>query len=151
MGDHEAHSARRTTSAAPLVGPLSNADLLSPSVRRDGRRSPIPDLVAGQWSSVLQSAEGLASRLASAGSAWRRNSTGTKDDEALMPTFSRSLEQSLRRALALANKRHRKYATLEHLLLALIDDVDALVGMKACKVDLGVLKEKLVSYIDSAI
>ena len=37
-----------------------------------------------------------------------------------MPTFSRSLEQSLHRALALANERHHEYATLEHLLLALI-------------------------------
>src|SRR5947209_2789295 len=34
-----------------------------------------------------------------------------------MPTFSRSLEQSLHRALALANERHHEYATLEHLLL----------------------------------
>ena len=41
-----------------------------------------------------------------------------------MPTFSRSLEQSLHRALALANERHHEYATLEHLLLALIDDQD---------------------------
>ena len=42
-----------------------------------------------------------------------------------MPTFSRNLEQSLHRALALANERHHEYATLEHLLLALIDDQDA--------------------------
>ena len=39
-----------------------------------------------------------------------------------MPTFSRGLEQSLHRALALANERHHEYATLEHLLLALIED-----------------------------
>jgi len=71
----------------------------------------------------------------------------TTDEEALMPAFSRSFEQSLHRALALANERHHEYATLEHLLLALIDDVDALAAMKACEVDLGVLKEKLVSYI----
>src|SRR6266852_3810124 len=73
------------------------------------------------------------------------------DDEALMPTFSRSFEQSLQRALALANERHHEYATLEHLLLALIDDVDALAAMKACEVDVGVLKEKLVSYIDNEL
>ena len=42
-----------------------------------------------------------------------------------MPTFSRSLEQSLPRALALANERRHEYATLERLLLALIDDQDA--------------------------
>jgi ATP-dependent Clp protease ATP-binding subunit ClpA len=68
-----------------------------------------------------------------------------------MPTFSRSLEQSLQRALALANERHHKYATLEHLLLALINDVEALAAMKACEVDVGVLKEKLVSYIDNEL
>ena len=39
-----------------------------------------------------------------------------------MPTFSQSLEQSLHRALAIANERHHQYATLEHLLLSLIDD-----------------------------
>ena len=42
-----------------------------------------------------------------------------------MPTFSRSLEQTLHRALALANERHHEYATLEHLLLSLVDDEDA--------------------------
>ena len=52
-----------------------------------------------------------------------------------MPTFSRSLEQSLHRALALANERHHEYATLEHLLLALIDDQDAAAVMRACNVD----------------
>ena len=53
-----------------------------------------------------------------------------------MPTFSRSLEQSLHRALALANERHHEYATLEHLLLALIDDQDAAAVMRACNGDL---------------
>ena len=33
-----------------------------------------------------------------------------------MPTFSQSLEQSLHRALAIANERHHQYATLEHLV-----------------------------------
>ena len=57
-----------------------------------------------------------------------------------MPTFSRSLEQSLHRALALANERHHEYATLEHLLLALIDDQDASAVMRACNVDLDKLR-----------
>jgi ATP-dependent Clp protease ATP-binding subunit ClpA len=46
-------------------------------------------------------------------------------------------------------QRKHQYTTLEHLLLALIDDVDASLVMKACKVDLGALKEKLTNYIDS--
>jgi ATP-dependent Clp protease ATP-binding subunit ClpA len=68
-----------------------------------------------------------------------------------MPTFSRSLEQSLHRALALANERHHEYATLEHLLLALIDDQDAAAVMRACNVDLDKLKRNLASYLESEL
>src|SRR6187401_1595449 len=68
-----------------------------------------------------------------------------------MPTFSRSLEQSLHRALALANERHHEYATLEHLLLALLEDQDAAAVMRACNVDLEKLKRSLVSYIESEL
>lgn len=68
-----------------------------------------------------------------------------------MPTFSRSLEQSLHRALALANERHHEYATLEHLLLAMIDDQDASAVMRACNVDLEKLRRSLVSYLESEL
>src|ERR1700720_2634264 len=68
-----------------------------------------------------------------------------------MPTFSRSLEQSLHRALALANERHHEYATLEHLLLALIDDQDAAAVMRACNVDLEKLRRNLVGYVESEL
>src|SRR6202047_1434756 len=68
-----------------------------------------------------------------------------------MPTFSRSLEQSLHRALALANERHHEYATLEHLLLALVDDQDAAAVMCACNVDLDKLRRNLVAYVESEL
>jgi ATP-dependent Clp protease ATP-binding subunit ClpA len=68
-----------------------------------------------------------------------------------MPTFSRSLEQSLHRALAVANERHHEYATLEHLLLSLIEDQDAAAVMRACNVDLEKLKRNLVDYIDGEL
>ncbi|MSP45674.1 MAG: ATP-dependent Clp protease ATP-binding subunit ClpA [Xanthobacteraceae bacterium] len=68
-----------------------------------------------------------------------------------MPTFSRSLEQSLHRGLALANERHHEYATLEHLLLALIDDQDAAAVMRACNVDTEKLKRNLASYLESEL
>ncbi len=68
-----------------------------------------------------------------------------------MPTFSRSLEQSLHRGLALANERHHEYATLEHLLLALIDDQDAAAVMRACNVDTEKLKRNLTSYLESEL
>ena len=62
------------------------------------------------------------------------------------PHFSRELESTLHRALAGAN-----HATLEHLLLALIDDQDASAVMKACNVDLGALKKNLANYIDNEL
>ncbi|CAN5159977.1 ATP-dependent Clp protease ATP-binding subunit ClpA [soil metagenome] len=65
-----------------------------------------------------------------------------------MPTFSRSLEKALHRALAIANERSHEYATLEHLLLALTDDKDAAAVMRACTVDLEVLRSNLEAYID---
>src|SRR3954449_10882844 len=68
-----------------------------------------------------------------------------------MPTFSRNLEQSLHRALALANERHHEYATLEHLLLALIDDQDAAAVMRACKVGLDKLRRSLTAYLESEL
>jgi ATP-dependent Clp protease ATP-binding subunit ClpA len=68
-----------------------------------------------------------------------------------LPTFSRGLEQSLHRALALANERHHEYATLEHLLLALIDDQDAVSVMRACNVDVEQLRRSLVEYVDAAL
>src|ERR1700722_3980900 len=66
-----------------------------------------------------------------------------------MPTFSRSLEQSLHRALALANERHHEYATLAHLLLALIEGKDAAAVLRACNVDLEKLRRSLVAYLES--
>lgn len=68
-----------------------------------------------------------------------------------MPSFSRSLEQSLHRALALANERHHEYATLEHLLLALIDDSDSAAVMRACNVDLDKLRRSLSTYLESEL
>src|SRR5260370_11154281 len=68
-----------------------------------------------------------------------------------MPPFSRNLEQSLHRALALANERHHEYATLEHLLLALLDDPDAAAVMPACNVDVDKLRRSLTAYLESEL
>jgi ATP-dependent Clp protease ATP-binding subunit ClpA len=65
-----------------------------------------------------------------------------------MPSFSRNLEQTLHRALAAASERRHEYATLEHLLLSLLDDADAAAVMRACSVDLETLRKNLVSYIE---
>jgi hypothetical protein len=66
-------------------------------------------------------------------------------------TFCPSLDQSLRRTLALANERHHQYATLEHLLLALADDQDAADVMRACNVDFDKLRRNMVLYVESEL
>lgn len=68
-----------------------------------------------------------------------------------MPAFSQGLEKALHQALTLANERHHEYATLEHLLLALIDDTDASAVMRACNVDLDELKQTVLTYIDTEL
>ncbi len=68
-----------------------------------------------------------------------------------MPTFSPSLEKALHQALTYANERHHEYATLEHLLLALIDDADAAAVMGACNVNLDVLRKTVSDYVDNEL
>ncbi|CAN7297606.1 ATP-dependent Clp protease ATP-binding subunit ClpA [Phenylobacterium sp. LjRoot219] len=68
-----------------------------------------------------------------------------------MPSFSRQLEESLHRAVAYANQRKHEYATLEHLLLSLVDDEDAAGVMRACDVDLGSLRTTLTNYVDNEL
>ena len=68
-----------------------------------------------------------------------------------MPSFSRQLEESLHRAVAYANQRKHEYATLEHLLLSLVDDEDAAGVMRACDVDLATLRTTLTAYIDNEL
>jgi len=68
-----------------------------------------------------------------------------------VPSLSTSLEESLHRALEYANERSHEYATLEHLLLSLIDDRDASAVMRACNVDLDALRGKLIEYLDGQL
>ncbi len=68
-----------------------------------------------------------------------------------MPSFSRSLELALHTALGLANERSQEFATLEHLLLALLDDNDAAAVMRACTVNVDRLRSDLIEYIDTEL
>ena len=68
-----------------------------------------------------------------------------------MPSFSRNLEDTLHKAVKLANERKHEYATLEHLLLSLADDSDASGVMRACEVDLATLKKNLLNYLDTEL
>jgi ATP-dependent Clp protease ATP-binding subunit ClpA len=68
-----------------------------------------------------------------------------------VPSFSKSLEASLHRALEFANERNHEFATLEHLLAALIDDRDAAAVMRACNVDLDQLRQRVTEYLDTEL
>jgi ATP-dependent Clp protease ATP-binding subunit ClpA len=65
--------------------------------------------------------------------------------------LSRNLEQTLRQALAQANARRHEYATLEHLLLSLTEDQDAVAVMRACGVDIDKLRRDVTEYIDAEL
>jgi ATP-dependent Clp protease ATP-binding subunit ClpA len=65
--------------------------------------------------------------------------------------LSRNLEKTLHRALAYANERRHEYATLEHLLLALTEDQDAVAVLRACTVDLEKLRRDLTGYVDNEL
>ncbi|MBU2089213.1 MAG: ATP-dependent Clp protease ATP-binding subunit ClpA, partial [Alphaproteobacteria bacterium] len=65
--------------------------------------------------------------------------------------LSRNLEKTLHRALDFANERRHEYATLEHLLLALTEDQDALAVLKACGVEVDRLRGELTGYIDTEL
>ncbi len=62
--------------------------------------------------------------------------------------LSRNLEQTLHRSLAFAAERRHEYATLEHLLLGLVDDADAIAVLRACGVDLERLRRETTEFLD---
>src|ERR1700679_3345025 len=62
--------------------------------------------------------------------------------------LSRNLEQTLHRALQLAADRKHEYATLEHLLLGLVEDADAVTVLRACGVDIDKIKKDLTEFLD---
>ncbi|MEX2298790.1 MAG: AAA family ATPase, partial [Dongiaceae bacterium] len=65
--------------------------------------------------------------------------------------LSPNLEQTLHRALELAGGRRHEYATLEHLLLALTEDQDAVAVLRACNVDIDRLRRELTEYVDEGL
>ncbi|MEM9009892.1 MAG: ATP-dependent Clp protease ATP-binding subunit ClpA [Pseudomonadota bacterium] len=68
-----------------------------------------------------------------------------------MPSFSDTLEKAIHSALAHANARRHELATLEHLLLALIDEPEAARVMTACSVDLDKLRSTLTNFLDEEL
>src|SRR5438270_1500724 len=80
---------------------------------------------------------------------WKKTSLSSPGKGAAV--LSRNLEKSLHRALAHANERHHEYATLEHLLLALTEDQDAISVLRACSVDLDRLRREVLTYVDNEL
>jgi len=68
-----------------------------------------------------------------------------------MPSFSSSLETAIHTALALATARKHELATLEHLLLALVEEDDAARVMRACEVDIDALRKNLIDFLDTQL
>ncbi len=66
-----------------------------------------------------------------------------------MASFSRTLDEALHSAIALATERDHELATLEHLLLALTDDRDAAAVLRACNVDIELLRRQLYEFIEN--
>nr|WP_294849803.1 ATP-dependent Clp protease ATP-binding subunit ClpA [uncultured Sphingomonas sp.] len=68
-----------------------------------------------------------------------------------MPSIARDLETTLHNALGEASKRRHEYATLEHLLFALVDDAHASQVMTACGVNRDELKAAVKNYLDNEL
>ncbi len=68
-----------------------------------------------------------------------------------MPSFARELEETLHNALGEASRRRHEYATLEHLLIALIDDEHASKVMTACGVNRDELRASVKHYLDDEL
>ena len=68
-----------------------------------------------------------------------------------MPSFSDTLEKAIHVALAHSNSLKHELATLEHLLLALTEEPDATLVMRACNVDLEKLRTSLTKFITTEL
>ncbi len=95
-----------------------------------------------------QSDTGDGFRPAASASAAVRHGKEMRNDRA--DIFTKP-EKALHQALTFANERHHEYATLEHLLLALIEDSDAAAVMGACNVNLDVLRKTVADYVDNEL
>ena len=65
--------------------------------------------------------------------------------------LSKELEHTITRAMALANEHAHEFATLEHLLVSLLDDPDAKDVLLGCQVDIEKLRELLISHIEDEL
>lgn len=62
--------------------------------------------------------------------------------------LSKDLETTLNGAFRKAREKHHEFMTVEHLLLALLDNNSATEVMKACGADLPLLRKELTKFVD---
>src|SRR6056300_695973 len=63
--------------------------------------------------------------------------------------LSKNLELTLNQAFRLARERHHEFMTVEHLLLALLDNEEASVVLRACGADLAILVDDLSEFLEA--
>ncbi|UZE97936.1 ATP-dependent Clp protease ATP-binding subunit ClpA [Alkalimarinus alittae] len=63
--------------------------------------------------------------------------------------LSKDLELTLNTAFRSAREKRHEFMTVEHLLLALLDNEDAIKVLGACAADLSLLRTELVEFVDS--
>lgn len=68
-----------------------------------------------------------------------------------MTAFTPSLEKTIHEALALALKLKHEYVTLEHLLMALLSEQDAVAVLFACDADFITLRKNLTQYLNDEL
>lgn len=62
--------------------------------------------------------------------------------------LNKALEVTLNDAFRIARDRRHELMTVEHLLLALLENPEAAAALKACGLEFNVLKQELLSYIE---
>jgi Glyoxalase superfamily protein/Clp amino terminal domain, pathogenicity island component len=144
----------------PSERSLSDSGAAVATARTGDREQTDPPPITGDYiahparlavKNIRYEHRGFLTRLPDGLTHWEKGSIKVHLHAQSAPRFSAELESTLYRALAYANERKHEYTTLEHLLLALIDDANASAMMKACDVDPGRLTESLANYIDNEL
>jgi ATP-dependent Lon protease len=115
----------------------------SPEQARDPGR--IADAIAMHIDLPLRDRQDLLATLDPVARLQRIDALLASSTMPLSPAF----EATRRRAMASATQRNHRYATLEHLLLALIDDAEASAVLRACNAEPTTLKADLLGFLGS--
>ncbi|HAQ50774.1 MAG TPA: ATP-dependent Clp protease ATP-binding subunit ClpA, partial [Gammaproteobacteria bacterium] len=65
--------------------------------------------------------------------------------------LSKELEQTLSQAFSYARKRHHEFLTVEHLLLALLENGQALAVLEVCQANIATLRQSLTDFLQQLV